>query len=102
LLLILEPPAAILVIGGDSNRQVELVDLSPGGGGRGSCVSPVLSPHQMNDADGIFVDGKPTICGGTDTDFYLVKNECYSLDLDSGAWNQIESLTETRKGRMND
>ena len=88
-------PAAILIIGG-SNDQTEVIDLATGGAE--SCVSSVPQPHSSENAMGIVVDGKPTICGGWNWlgDPITGYDVCYSLDTATGAWEQFTSLPEIR------
>ena len=59
----LDPPAALLVVGGGKS-SVELVDLTDGGAE--SCISPVSALNYKSNAAGIWVDDNPTVCGGGD------------------------------------
>ena len=88
-------PAALLIIGGQVN-ETEVVDFASAGAG--SCVSDVLAPYYSENAMGIMVGDKPTICGGWN---WLVQpsvgsDVCYSLDLSTGLWEQFTSLPEIR------
>jgi len=88
-------PAALLIIGGQNNKT-ELIDLATGGAE--SCVSDVLAPHFSENAMGIFVGDKPTICGGWNwlgnpPEGYDV---CWSLDPITGSWEQFTTLPEIR------
>ena len=88
-------PAAILIIGGQNNKT-EVIDLATGGAE--SCVSDVLAPHFSENAMGIFVSDKPTICGGWNwlgnpPEGYDV---CWSLNPLTGAWEQFTNLPEIR------
>ena len=88
-------PAAILIIGGQNNKT-EVIDLATGGAE--SCVSDVLAPHFSENAMGIFVGDKPTICGGWNwlgnpPEGYDV---CWSLNPLTGAWEQFTNLPEIR------
>ena len=88
-------PAAILIIGG-SNNQTEVIDLATAGAE--SCVSNILEPHNSENAMGIMVGDKPTICGGWNWLGNPITgyDVCYSLDTTTGAWEQFESLPEIR------
>ena len=88
-------PAAILIIGG-SNNQTEVIDLATAGAE--SCVSSILEPHNSENAMGIMVGDKPTICGGWNWLGNPITgyDVCYSLDTTTGAWEQFESLPEIR------
>ena len=88
-------PAAILIIGGQNNKT-EVIDLAIGGAE--SCVSDVLAPHFSENAMGIFVGDKPTICGGWNwlgnpPEGYDV---CWSLNPLTGTWEQFTNLPEIR------
>ena len=88
-------PAALLIIGGQNNKT-ELIDLATGDAE--SCVSDVLAPHFSENAMGIFVGDKPTICGGWNwlgnpPEGYDV---CWSLDPITGSWEQFTTLPEIR------
>ena len=67
-------------------------------GGAESCISSVPEPHNSENAMGIVVDGKPTICGGWNWlgDPITGYDVCYSLDTTTGAWEQFTSLPEIR------
>ena len=86
-----------MIIGGQNNKT-EVIDLATGG--FESCVSDLLAPHFSENAMGIVVGGKPTICGGWNwlgnpPEGYDV---CWSLNLLTGSWEQFISLPEIRYG----
>ena len=88
-------PEAILIIGGQNNKT-EVIDLATGGAE--SCVSDLLAPHFSENAMGILVGNKPTICGGWNwlgvpPEGYV---DCWSLDPETGAWDQFTNLPEIR------
>ena len=90
----LEPPAAILVVGG-GNANVELVDLTEGGAE--SCISPVLATNFRKNTAGVWVDEKPTVCGGGD--YYgddSLSDECYSYEMEDGSWFPVSNLLGIR------
>ena len=89
-------PAAILIIGGQ-NDTTEVIDLATGGAE--SCVSNLLAPHYSENAMGLFVGEKPTICGGWN---WLGNppagyDDCWSLDPATGTWEQFTSLPAIRQ-----
>merc|ERR1712241_1588568 len=74
----------------------EVVDLATAGAE--SCVSNIIPPHFSENAMGIMVGDKPTICGGWN---WLASpptgyDVCYSLDLSTGLWEEFTSLPEIR------
>ena len=77
-----------------------MIDLATAGAE--SCVSSVLEPHNSENAMGIMVDDKPTICGGWNwiDSFPEGYDVCWSLDLFTGAWEEFTSLPEIRYGLM--
>ena len=89
-------PAAILIMGGQ-NDTTEVIDLATGGAE--SCVSNLLAPHYSENAMGLFVGEKPTICGG----WNWLGNppagyvDCWSLDPATGTWEQFTSLPAIRQ-----
>jgi hypothetical protein len=87
-------PAAILVLGGDKS-EVELIDFTTGGAK--SCISTQHAPHSHSKAAGIWIDDKPTICGGGDTFSATINSDCHSYNLKTGQWNQASSLLVNRK-----
>ena len=89
----IDPPAAILVVGGGQSN-VELVDLTDGGAE--SCISPVIAPTYLPNAAGIWVDDKPTVCGGGSNYDYTISDKCVSYDMTEGKWIPYTSLPETR------
>ena len=89
----LDPPAALLVVGG-GQPTVELVDLTEGGAE--SCISPVSAVNFFSNAAGIYVDGKPTICGGGSYYSYYTTDKCLSYDMAEGQWVPYSSLPDTR------
>ena len=90
---ILEPPSALLVVGGGIT-SVELVDLTDGAAE--SCISPVSAPNYLANSAGIWVDDKPTVCGGGSTNGYTSTDKCVSFDMTDGKWVPYNSLPETR------
>ena len=88
-------PAALLIIGGQNNKT-EVVDFATGGAE--SCVSNIIPPHYSENAMGIMVGNKPTICGGWNwLDWPGIGYDvCYSLDLSTGLWEQFTNLPEIR------
>ena len=92
---IIGSPAALLIIGGQNNKT-EVVDLATGGAE--SCVSDVLAPHFSENAMGIFVGDKPTICGGWNWLAPIPEgyDVCWSLDPLTGQWEQFTNLPEIR------
>ena len=86
-----DPPAAILVVGGGI-ANVELVDLTEGGAG--SCVSPVIASNYLEKAAGLWLDDKPTVCGGKNGD--TLSDECASYDMTEGSWASVGNLSATR------
>ena len=89
----IDSPAAILIIGGQ-NAKTEVIDLATGGAE--SCVSDVLAPHFSENAMGIFVGDKPTICGGGSYYSYIYSDKCLSYDMVEGKWIPYTRLPETR------
>ena len=89
----LDPPLALLVVGGGQS-SVELVDLTVGGAE--SCISPVSAPNYLANAAGIWVDDKPTICGGGSYYSYIYSDKCLSYDMVEGKWIPYTRLPETR------
>ena len=89
----LDPPSALLVVGGGQS-SVELVDLTDGGAE--SCISPVSAPNYLANAAGIWVDDKPTVCGGGNNYDYLISDKCISYDMVEGKWIPYGRLPETR------
>ena len=90
-------PAAILIIGGQ-NDTTEVIDLATGGAE--SCISDFLAPHYSENAMGLFVGEKPTICGGWNwlgnpPEGYV---DCWSLNLLTGSWEQFTNLPQIRYG----
>ena len=93
--VLIDSPAALLIIGGQNNKT-EVVDLATAGAE--SCVSNIIPPHFSENAMGIMVGDKPTICGGWN---WLASpptgyDVCYSLDLSTGLWEEFTSLPEIR------
>ena len=89
-------PAAILIMGGQ-NDTTEVIDLATAGAE--SCVSNLLAPHFSENAMGLFVGEKPTICGGwnwlgSPPEGY---DDCWSLDPATGTWEQFTSLPAIRQ-----
>ena len=82
-----------MVVGG-AKADVELVDLTEGGAE--SCISPVLAVNYFSNAAGIYVDGKPTICGGGSYYGYYTTDKCLSYDMAEGQWVPYSSLPDTR------
>lgn len=85
---------AVLVVGG-GNADVELVDLT--GGGAESCISPVLAKNFRKNAAGVWVDDKPTVCGGGDQyEGDSVSEKCFSYDMMAGSWIPFSNLLRKR------
>ena len=82
---------------GGQNDTTEVIDLATGGAE--SCVSNMLAPHYSENAMGIFVGEKPTICGGWNWLASIPEGyvDCWSLDLAAGTWEQFENLPEIRQ-----
>ena len=90
----IDPPAAILVVGG-GNADVELVDLTDGGAE--SCISPVKAANFHRNAAGVWLEDKPTVCGGGDYyGFDSFTDECYSYEMMEGSWIPAGSLSGAR------
>ena len=89
----LDPPSAILVVGGGVS-SVELVDLTDGGAE--SCISPVSAVNYKKNSAGIWVDNNPTVCGGGDYYSYDYSDKCASYDMADGKWKPYNNLPETR------
>ena len=89
---ITDPPAAILVVGGGQS-SVELVDLN--NGGAQSCISPVATYFNPKNAAGIWLEDKPTICGGGEY-YGSVTDKCFSYDMTEGSWKNSSNLLKTR------
>ena len=85
----------MLIIGGQNNKT-EVIDLATGGAE--SCVSDVLAPHFSENAMGIFVGDKPTICGGWNWLAPIPEgyDVCWSLDPLTGQWEQFTNMPEIR------
>ena len=94
----LEPPSALLVVGG-GKATVELVDLTDGGAE--SCISPVSAPNHLENAAGIWVNNKPTVCGGGSMYGYTSTDKCVSFDMNEGKWTLSGNLPETRLISLN-
>ena len=77
---------------GGGNANVELVDLTEGGAE--SCISPVLATNFLEKAAGVWVDEKPTICGGMYSD--SITDKCYSYEMEEGSWVPAGNLIGTR------
>ena len=90
---IVEPPSALLIVGGGQS-SVELVDLTDGGAE--SCISPVSAPNFFANAAGIWVDDKPTVCGGGRYYNDYTTDKCVSYNLAEGKWDFYDSLPEDR------
>ena len=73
---------------------MELVDLTDGGAE--SCISPVSAPNYLANAAGIWVDDKPTVCGGGSNYGYTSTDKCVSFDMTDGKWVPYGKLPETR------
>ena len=86
-----------MVVGGGQS-SVELVDLTDGGAE--SCISPVSAPNYLANAAGIWIDDKPTVCGGGTAYGYTSSDKCVSFDMNEGKWIPHSSLPETRFAKM--
>ena len=74
---------------------MELVDLTEGGAE--SCISPVLAPNFHMNAAGIWMNDKPTVCGGGDSyGFDSFTDMCYSYDMMEGSWVPANHLLGMR------
>ena len=82
-----------MIVGGGQSI-VELVDLTDGGAE--SCLSPVIAPNSLPNAAGIWVDDKPTVCGGGSNNGFTSTDKCVSYDMAEGKWIFYGSLPETR------
>ena len=89
----LDPPVAILVVGG-GDAKVELIDLTEGGAE--SCISPVEATNYHRNAAGVWVDDKPTVCGGGYLYNALISDQCYSYEMEEGSWIPVNNLLGPR------
>ena len=71
---------------------MELVDLTEGGAE--SCISPVLAINFFEKSAGVWLDDKPTVCGGTHGD--SITGKCYSYEVAEGSWVAAGNLLGTR------
>ncbi len=88
-----DTPASILVAGGDF-PEVELIDFA--NNGADSCLAHDHTPHHHRESSAIFVDGKPTICGGGDYWVAGINGECHSFDLHNIAWVKAHPMVVAR------
>ena len=79
---------------GGGISSVELVDLTDGGAE--SCISPVIAPNSKSNAAGIWIDDKPTVCGGGDYYSYDYSDKCVSYNMNEGKWVPYNNLPESR------
>ena len=93
----LEPPSALLVVGG-GKATVELVDLTDGGAE--SCISPVRALNYKKNSAAIWIDDNPTVCGGGDSYSYDYSDKCASYDMNEGKWAPYNILPETRLDKV--
>ena len=73
---------------------MELVDLTEGGAE--SCISPVKAANYHQNAAGVWMDDKPTVCGGGNQYSDYVTDKCYSYEMAEGSWVPASSLLGTR------
>ena len=91
----LDPPAAVVVMGGMEHSEVEVIDFIRGG--ENSCMGHQTVDHPHAYPVGLKVEGRPTICGGGDYGSVVsVVSDCKSLDLETGHWSESFPLIEGR------
>ena len=74
---------------------MELVDLTEGGAE--SCISPVKATNFFEKSAGVWLDDKPTVCGGTT--YYAgdkITDKCYSYEMAEGSWVPAGNLLGPR------
>ncbi len=82
-------------MGGPDHNEVEVIGIL--GGEDNSCIGHQPADHLHASPVGLKVDGKPTVCGGTDYEEIAVTT-CRSLDLETGLWSDSFPMNLGRYG----